>query len=249
MKLLLLNPNTTDAVTTQLMTAAQAAAAPDVEIIGLTATTGVPYISTRTEEAIAAVATLELLAHHHQAYDGAIIAAFGDPGLLAAKELFDFPVVGLAEASMLSACALGRRFGIVTFAHALGDWYEDSVRRDRLQDRCAGIRALDEPFAAITDVQREKQDKLVALAIESVEQDGADVVILAGAPLAGLAAAVADRVPVPLVDCCMAAVVQLEAAVRLRPRKAMVGSGRRPAPKSSSGLDAALAARIAGQTS
>jgi 5-methylthioadenosine/S-adenosylhomocysteine deaminase len=30
--------------------------------------------------------------------------------------LFDVPIVGLAEAAMLSACMLGRRFSIVTFA-------------------------------------------------------------------------------------------------------------------------------------
>lgn len=247
MRILLVNPNTTQEITDLLLAAARQAAAPDVEIDPVTASRGVPYISTRTEEAVAAVATLELLAQHHAGYDAAIIAAFGDPGLAAAKELFDIPVVGLAEASMLSACVLGRRFGIVTFAHALGDWYADSVRRDRLEDRCAGIRSLDEPFAAVSDVQREKQDKLVDLAMASVNEDGADVVIIAGAPLAGLAGVVAGRIPVPLVDCCMAAVVQAEAAVRLGTRKATAGSGRRPAPKPSVGLDAALAARIAGE--
>jgi allantoin racemase len=248
MKLLLVNPNTTSAITDRLMAAALQAAAPGTEITRVTAKTGVPYISTRTEEAIAAVAVLEILADQGGAYDGAIIAAFGDPGLLAAKELFDFPVVGLAEASMLAACALGRRFGIVTFAQALGDWYGDSVRRDRLEVRCAGIRALDEPFAAVADVQSEKQDKLVELALASVERDGADVVILAGAPLAGLAPLVADRIPVPLVDCCAAAVVQLEAAVRLAPRKATAGSGKRPAFKPSVGLAPGLAKRLAGDT-
>lgn len=115
-----------------------------------------------------------------------------------------------------------------------------------MEERCAGIRALDEPFVAVADVQREKQDKLVELARACVIEDGADVVILAGAPLAGLAEVVADQVPVPLVDCCRAAVVQLEAAVRLKTRKAVAGSGRRPAAKSSNGLHPALAARIAG---
>ena len=40
--------------------------------------------------------------------DAAIVAAFGDPGLGGARELFDFPVVGMAEAAMLMACMLGR---------------------------------------------------------------------------------------------------------------------------------------------
>ena len=247
MRILLLNPNTTGAITGLLHAAALKAAAPDVTIDAITAERGLPYISTRTEEAIAAVATLEMLARHHAGYDAAIIAAFGDPGLWAAKELYDIPVVGLAEASMLSACALGRRFGIVTFAHDLGDWYEDSVRRERMEARCAGIRSLDEPFAAVSDVQREKHNKLVELAMAAVEEDGADVVIIAGAPLAGLAEQVKAQVPVPLVDCCMAAVVQATGAVRLGTLKATRGSGRRPAPKPSTGLDARLAARLSGE--
>ena len=60
-------------------------------------------------------------------FDAAIIAAFGDPGLRGASELFDFPIVGMAEAAMLTAWILGRRFAIVTFAPALSPWYRQCV--------------------------------------------------------------------------------------------------------------------------
>jgi Asp/Glu/hydantoin racemase len=70
------------------------------------------------------------------------------------------------------------------------------------------------------------------------------VVILAGAPLAGLAASVADRIPVPVVDQAQAALKLAEALVALKPRKATAGSFRRPAPKPTQGLAPALAARI-----
>ena len=66
--------------------------------------------------------------------------------------------------------------------------------------------------------------------------DGADVVILAGAPLAGLANKIRDRVPVPLVDGIQAAVTMAEGLVRLNPRKATAGTYRRPAAKDSKGL-------------
>ena len=59
--------------------------------------------------------------------DAAIIAAFGDPGLAAARELFDFPVVGMAEAAILTAVQLGGRFAIVTFTPAMTPWYLASV--------------------------------------------------------------------------------------------------------------------------
>lgn len=128
MKLLLLNPNTSTEVT-QLMTGVgQRAAAPGTELIPCTATRGVPYISTRTEAQIGGAIALDMLAEQHRNVDAAIIAAFGDPGLFAARETFDIPVVGMAEAAMLTACMAGRRFAIVTFAQALGPWYEECVR-------------------------------------------------------------------------------------------------------------------------
>jgi Asp/Glu/hydantoin racemase len=85
---------------------------------------------------------------------------------------------------------------------------------------------------------------LVSLANRAVEQDDADVVILSGAPLAGLAAKVRDRIPVPVVDPTAAAVRQAETLVTLKPRKATAGTFRRPDPKPTIGLAKALAAVI-----
>ena len=51
-----------------------------------------------------------------QGADAVVIDCMGDPGLFGARELFSFPVVGLAEAAMLTACMVGQRFSIVTFS-------------------------------------------------------------------------------------------------------------------------------------
>src|SRR6478735_11931483 len=91
------------------------------------ASSGVPYIATRAEAAVGAVAALEMLAERRGEIDAAIVAAFGDPGLGGARELFDFPVVGMAEAAMLTACMLGRSFAIVSFAKALEPWFAEIV--------------------------------------------------------------------------------------------------------------------------
>src|SRR3569832_250943 len=244
MRNLMVNPNTTQSVTDILLHAAEAVAAPGTEIIPCTAARGVPYIATRAEAQIGGAIALEILAEHHQDVDAAIIAAFGDPGLLGARELFDIPVIGMAEAAMLTACMLGRRFSIVTFARALGPWYEDCVAMHGLSGRCAGVRTLSGGFRAISGVQEEKESLLIDLANAVVAEDEADVIILGGAPLAGLAAKVKDRVPVPLVDPIQAAVKQAEALVPLAPRKAVAGTFRRPDPKPTLGLPDPLARRI-----
>jgi Asp/Glu/hydantoin racemase len=139
---------------------------------------------------------------------------------------------------------LGRRFAIVTFARALGPWYQECVDMHGLTGRCAGIRMLDDPFERIGDVQDEKESLIAELAKRAALELEADSVILAGAPLAGLAARVRDRIPVPVVDQMAAAIKQAEALVKLGVRKATAGTFRRPDAKPTAGLAEALAARI-----
>ena len=244
MKIILLNPNTTQSVTDRLLAVGRTVAAAGTELVPLTAPRGVPYIATRAEAQIGGAIVLEMLAEHHRSADAAILAAFGDPGLFGARELFDIPIVGMAEAAMLAACMLGRRFAIVTFARALGPWFEECVDMHGLRGRCAGVRTLEGPVRSISDVQQEKEDLLVDMANRAVTENGADVIVLGGAPLAGLAAGVRERIPVPVVDQVVAAVKLAEALIALRPRKAIAGAFRRPDPKSTTGLPAALADRI-----
>jgi Asp/Glu/hydantoin racemase len=243
-KILVLNPNTTVGVTDLLHAAAVPVVSSGTELVMATAPRGVPYIATRAEAQIGGAIALEMLAAAAPDIDAAVIAAFGDPGLFGARELLDIPVIGLAEAAMLTACMLGRKFSIVTFAAALGPWYQECVSMHGLDGRCAGIRTLDGSFRSISDVQAEKEDMLVQLANKAVEQDNADVVVLSGAPLAGLAAKVRDRIPVPVVDPIAAAVKQAETLFTLKPRKAIAGTFRRPDPKPTTGLAEPLAAIV-----
>jgi len=245
MRLLVANPNTTQGVTDRIARVARAACAPGTEIVAVTAGFGAEYIATRAEAVLGAHATLDLLANHAQGCDAAVVAAFADPGLGAARELLSIPVVGMAEASMLTACMLGRRFAILTFAVALEPWYQECVDYNGLAGRCAGIFCLDEPFQAITSVAEEKAQRLVALAGRAIAA-GADVIILGGAPLAGLAFDLAEQVAVPMVDAVAAAVRQAETLAALRPRKPVAGTFRRPGPKSITGISPALAGLFKG---
>jgi allantoin racemase len=245
MRILVANPNTSTGVTDRLVTSGKLVASAGTELIPMTAPRGVPYIATRAEAAIGSAVMLEMLAEKRGSFDAAICAAFGDPGLGGARELFDFPIVGMAEAAMLVACTLGRKFAIVSFAKALEPWFAEIVDWHGMSGRCAAIQMLDSAFTNINDVAEEKEQLLVDLANRVVTHNGADVVILAGAPLAGLANKIRERVPVPLVDGIQAAVTMAEGLVRLNPRKATDGTYRRPGPKDSKGLSASLADVIA----
>jgi len=243
-KILLLNPNTTSEVTDLLYAAGSRVVSVGTELVAMTAKRGVPYIATRAEAQIGGAIALEMLAEAGSGFDAAIIAAFGDPGLFGARELFSYPVVGMSEAAMLTACMVGRKFAIVTFSRVLAPWYQECVAMHGLETRCAGIRALGESFQSISNVQAEKEDALVRLANLAVDEDGADVVILSGAPLAGLADKVKNRISVPVIDPIAAAVRQAETLAVLKLRKAIAGSFRRPDAKPTTGLVESLAAVI-----
>jgi allantoin racemase len=230
MRLLIANPNTTEAVTEKLMASARVVASPGTELVARTAHRGVPYIATRADAVIGSAVALEMLAETHSEVDAAVIAAFGDPGLGGAR--------------VLTACTLGRSFAIVTFSGGLVPWYHECLDWNGLRGRCAGIFALQGAFASLADVQSEKEEALVALANEVVSSHMADVVILAGAPLSGLAQTIRARVPVPLVDGIQAAVKQAEALAALKPAKATAGTFRRPAAKTCTGVPDSLRARF-----
>ena len=100
------------------------------------------------------------------------------------------------------------------------------------------------PVADVGNVQSENEDLLVDLAGRAVKEDCAEVIILAGAPLSGLASAVRDRIEVPAGEGVAASVKMVEGLVTLNPRKAISGSFRQPACKSSIGLADALSSLV-----
>ncbi|MGH6691340.1 MAG: aspartate/glutamate racemase family protein, partial [Gammaproteobacteria bacterium] len=146
MKLLLINPNISEDVTAIMAAEARRSASPGTEITAVTARFGALYIENRIEASIASHAVLDALAEHGAGADGAIISAFGDPGLAAARELVDIPVVGVSEAAFLMAWTLGRRYAIVAMTKRLGTWYRECAVEHGLDGRLVNVRALDVPL-------------------------------------------------------------------------------------------------------
>ncbi|TMV91257.1 hydrogenase expression protein HupH [Thioclava sp. BHET1] len=245
MRLLLVNPNMTVAMTERMTGLATDLADGRAQIVPLTAPRGFPYIASRAEAQIAGALALEMIAEHSAGADGAIIAAFGDPGLVAARELFDFPVVGMSEAAMMTAALLGDRFSVITFSPAMTRWYEDSIASSGLQSRSCGVRAAQLSSGNVATAREETRAQLIALARASCEEDGADVIILGGAPLAGLAAEIAAEVPALVVDPISAATAQVMALATLTSGLNYTERRNRPCAKPSVGLSAPLRAIIA----
>ena len=240
-RLLLINPNISDSVSELIRAEAERSAAPGTALEVLTAPFGVAYIETRFEALIGAYAAAQLAAEHHERFDAVIVAAFGDPGLAGLREALPCPVTGLTEAALASACLLGNRFSIVAISQRIRAWYRETVHAYGLDSRLASIRGLDEPLADIGNVQADQGERLVALAERCVDEDGAEVIVLAGAPLAGLARSLKGRLPVPAVDGVSSAVRHAQMLVALQPGRATRGSFAPPPIKPNQGLPGAIA--------
>jgi Asp/Glu/hydantoin racemase len=74
--------------------------------------------------------------------DAFLVGHFQDSGLHDARSAVDIPVLGLGETSMLHACTLGARIGLVTIDPVFIPWHEEQVTRYGLDRRVAGVTAM-----------------------------------------------------------------------------------------------------------
>jgi allantoin racemase len=204
-RLLLINPNTTVAVTHRLKQVLATHLPDSVHLEAVTASFGASYIACEASHAVAAHATLDCWAQYlgeHPAPDGVLIACFGDPGLFALRQSSACPVTGLAEAAFIEAAAHGV-FAIVTggkrwkpmlerLAQNLG--YEEHLKHIEIIAP-TGAQLLADPAMALESL---------ALACKTAQSAGAKAIIVGGAGLAGYAAQLQSRCDVPLIDSALA---------------------------------------------
>ena len=156
-----INPNTSLAMTETIGAAARAVAAPGTEILAVCPRAGVPSIEGHFDEAIAAVGVLEQIrAGREQGVDGHVIACFGDPGLLAARELAQGPVIGIAEAAMHMATMVATRFSIVTTLPRTLIIARHLLHQYGFHQHCAALHAIDLPVLALEDGSGLAQERL-----------------------------------------------------------------------------------------
>jgi allantoin racemase len=197
-RILVINPNASPSVTDLVAARTRAVAGDRAEVVAVTGRFGARYISSRAAAAVAAHAALEALAEHVEGCDAVYLACFGDPGLAALKEVSPVPVVGMAEASCEAACHRGTRFSIVTGGALWGPMLREFVAGLGLAARLASVRTI---APAGGEIARDPDAALALLATACTacaKEDGADVVVLGGAALAGLAARIQPEVPVPV---------------------------------------------------
>ncbi|WP_313901283.1 aspartate/glutamate racemase family protein [Mycobacterium sp. SMC-4] len=231
MRIKVVNPNTTESMTAMIAVSARASVAPGTRVDAVNPTTGPESIESHYDDALAAAGVLrEVEAGEAEGYHGYVIACFGDPGLLAAREVARGPVVGIAEASMRTAGYLGRTFSVVTtLARTIGH-IADLTHRYGVAPACGGIHACDIP---VVELEREPlaYKGIRDAAEQALVSDGSDVIVLGCAGMSDLCARLQAELDVPVIDGVAAATAQVEALVRMDLRTSVRGEFAPPPSK------------------
>ncbi|MCW2529862.1 MAG: Hydantoin racemase [Pseudonocardiales bacterium] len=209
-KIMVVNPNTTEAMTHAIVAAARRIAGPNTVISGGTPSHGVASVESNIDEIWAGVGVAELVtAGELESVDAYVIACFGDTGLAAAKELAAGPVVGMTEAALTTAALIAHRFTIVTLPRRTRSQSERVVRYLGLDGRCT-LRAVEEPVAALHEGSMHLLEIIAQEALTALTDDHAEAIVLGCAGLADLVAPLQERLGVPVIDGVAAAVTMAE---------------------------------------
>ncbi|WP_420102943.1 aspartate/glutamate racemase family protein [Bosea sp. (in: a-proteobacteria)] len=246
MKILVLNPNTSEDMTELVMRVLAPLTPAGVTLKPATGRFGARYISSRSAGAIAGHAALDAYAEHGMDCDAVYLACFGDPGLFALKELAGIPVLGMAEAACRRAAALAGRFSIVTGGERWGPILTEFVASLGLADSLASIVTVAPTGGDIAADPEGSIALLAAACRRAVEQDGAGAVILGGAGLAGLAARVEPLVGAPVLCSAATGFAAVLEALGKPYDKPERGDLALPAPVPGIGLSPSLAKLISG---
>lgn len=150
-----------------------------------------------------------------------VIACYSDPGLATLREQIDVPVMGIAEAAILTAMTMGQRFGVISIGPKSIPRHMRYLGAMGVSDRLAGDRALGLSVQGLSDAQV-TQAKLIEVGTALRDLDGADVLILGCAGMARYRAALEDALGLPVIDPCQAATAMAIGALALH--KAQKGS-------------------------
>ncbi len=212
MRILVINPNTSEEFNRKLDQTAKEYALSSTEVRVISPTSGPKSIEGIYDEALSVQGTLETFIDHEKEFDGFVLACYSDPVVVyAMREISTKPVLGIAEASIHLACLLGSKFSIVTTNDRWTPLLHEAVRKYGVESRCAsirttGLRVLDLEGEGEGAVERAIEREVLA----AVKEDAAEVICLGCAGMSGFDKTLERKIGVPVLDGFVCALKLLE---------------------------------------
>ena len=221
--LIVINPNSSQSVTDGIDMAIDPFRAFGTPIRCLTLSEGPPGIETQRQADFVVSPMLELAAAQDDAA-GFVIACFGDPGLYALRDQTTLPVVGIQEAAVMTALTLGQRFGVIAILRASVQRHLRGFGAMGVLDRLAGDRPLGLGVADLADADK-SLNAMIDTGRMLRDEDGADVLIMGCAGMAGYRAEIESETGLPVVEPSQAAVGMALTRIALGLSHRIEGSG------------------------
>ena len=239
MKIKIINPNTTLAMTESIRRMAENVADPGKEILAVSPATGPDSIETFVDDYFAVPGVIHEVAKGdlEEGADAFVIACFGDPGLQAAREVTDKPVIGIAEAAIMAAKIVAPYFSIVSVLDRSRKITRDLVESYGAEKFCRSVRSTG---LSVLEFGQDPERGLMALteqAEKAVKEDGAECILLGCAGFVDFVDSMREHLGVPVLDGVSPAVKFAEAMVKLRLRTSKINTWKAPEPKTIAGFD------------
>lgn len=212
-RILVINPNSNEAVTDGLARALEPLAFTDgPEIVCRTLREG-PFGIESQRDAESVTLPLARLVADDPA-DAFIIACYSDPGLHVCREATARPVFGIAECGVLTALSRADRFGVIAIKAGSIRRHLRYLRQMGLMERLAGERPL-EMSVAETASGEGTLARMITVGRELRDLDGAEALVMGCAGMARHRKALEDELGVPVIDPTQAAVTMAIGAVQV----------------------------------
>ena len=238
MRIKIINPNTTAAMTESVRKAAERYKRADTEIIAVNPACGPDSIECFVDEYLAVPGVLKEIidGDKKEKADAFIIACFGDPGLQAAREITDKPVIGIAEAAILTAEILAPTFSILSVLDRSVKITEDLVFQYGAERRCKSVRSTG---LSVLSFEEDQEAGLAALKREAelaVREDGAECILLGCAGFVDFVEQLQKDLGVPVLDGVVPALKLAEGLVEAGYKTSKANTWKKPESKEIKGF-------------
>jgi allantoin racemase len=214
-RILVINPNSTEAVTRAIDDAMMPLRIPGgPEIHCLTLSEGPPGVESQCDADSVIMPLCRVIREAETGAAAFVIACFSDPGLFAARETTAKPVLGIAECGILTALTLGHRFGVISILARSVPRHLRYIAAMGVAQRLAGDLPIRLGVTELADA-RATLTRMIDVGRRLRDQHGADVLVMGCAGMAGYRADLEEAVQIPVVEPTQAAVAMAIGRVRL----------------------------------
>lgn len=232
MRIQLINPNSTRAMTAQIEAVARRAAHSGTVIEAVNPATTPASIEGHADEALSVPALLDLIRQGEgRGADAHVIACFDDPGLGAAREIATGPVIGICEAAVHAVTMISARFSVITSLERSVPILEDLIYAYGAERRCRRVRAVDLPVLVLESDPLHARQRIAEEIGVAIREDRCDAIVLGCAGMSDHCAWLQRNTGLPVIDGVVAAVKFAEALVGAGYATSKTGAYARPLVK------------------